>query len=546
MLSFHEIAPIFETPNLIRNLEVIPKSFQKRQTKLVFPEIRFKALNRIENSFYIKGNPTWSKQTNAESSSSVPKETEKQNPEQTNSVSSSSVPKETEKQNPEQTNSVSSSSVPKETGKQNPPNGQSLKDPSNNYSHPHSHKTQNPDKNNLVIDYIEFFQNVPTAIAALWSKEKAIQVTHESLVEMRKMYLDIYLNYHGTHSKRNNSNLEILPINFIPVLKSEHLKYEKFPLYVRENKLLILATQGFGKYTKSSPPKIIVKDPEIITLFTSMAQMANIPFCKNSDTMTIKEKGIIGNIISVEKSGKIFGYFRGPEMNAKEWARRKSDFMKFNIAPKGWSVDNTWAKPFLALDGPFATILSKIIHYCEQMKKVEPEIYLTGHGIGGVYALYVGILLHGSRSIFEKTIPGQTRHLTIVTFGQPRPGNEKLAQFIQFKKKNFKVYRVTNKDDMVPHYPIKSSQGKRYSHVGSEYWISDISCDCSTKNPKTKDSLSFALYECPSVFSEDSDGVGENMNCNLGTLGTSTSTHYGPYFGTTFGRCEDYQPKIGE
>ncbi|KAG9297483.1 hypothetical protein G9A89_020885 [Geosiphon pyriformis] len=340
-----------------------------------------------------------------------------------------------------------------------------------------------------------------------------------------------------------SNTLEIYYGKILPSLttqRSGHFNLKRFYSDIHANRLETRATRGFGSYAKKSPSKILVNNSETLTFFQKMARLANIPYCQKMDKIGSGQKKIIGDII-LEENMEILGYFRGPEFNKKQWDRRKSEFRKPILIAKDWLVDANWAKVFASVKGPFARVSEKIVEYSKKIKDDKIKINLTGHGIGGVYALYIGIFLHFLQEDFYKKIPGRHLYITVVTFGQPRAGNDKFAKLINSLRTKINVYRVTNRNDFVPHYPKTSSNGRRYWHYEREYWISDDDCNCATK-PNPIDPKSFALYECPGYFSKDSNAFGENMNCNLATVSESALAHFGPYFGTTFGNCENFYP----
>ncbi|KAG9293388.1 hypothetical protein G9A89_003825 [Geosiphon pyriformis] len=166
------------------------------------------------------------------------------------------------------------------------------------------------------------------------------------------------------------------------------------------------------------------------------------------------------------------------------------------------------------------------------------RIVLSGHGIGGFYAEIYGLLLI-SHPRYNENIS-----TTIITFGSPRPGNSQLAaQYQQRLRIGLRVYRITHSNDYFPHFPKISTDGKLYMHPGTEYWIPDSNCNC--QDPDASKLLREGydiIYECPEFSLQDKKKYGENTECNLGTDGKGTRAHFGPYFGVTFGSCEEYYP----
>ncbi|KAJ5247757.1 extracellular lipase [Penicillium chermesinum] len=83
-------------------------------------------------------------------------------------------------------------------------------------------------------------------------------------------------------------------------------------------------------------------------------------------------------------------------------------------------------------------------------------LVVTGHSLGGALAALAGTALRNS---------GHT--LDLYTYGQPRVGNEALAQYMTNQGS---LYRVTHTNDIVPSVPPESFG---FSHASPEYWITN-------------------------------------------------------------------------
>lgn len=103
------------------------------------------------------------------------------------------------------------------------------------------------------------------------------------------------------------------------------------------------------------------------------------------------------------------------------------------------------------------------------------KIYITGHSLGGAIGILAAIDLHYSLKL---------KNFQIFTFGQPRIGDLKFAQFLN---QTFPlIYRVTNQNDVVPRLPPRTLN---YYHSPREIFFPNdskefIMCDFSGEDPK--------------------------------------------------------------
>ncbi|KAI8367850.1 lipase [Choanephora cucurbitarum] len=87
------------------------------------------------------------------------------------------------------------------------------------------------------------------------------------------------------------------------------------------------------------------------------------------------------------------------------------------------------------------------------------KIVVTGHSLGGALALLAGVDLLASESNITSD------NLMIVTYGGPRVGNRKFAEFVE--KSNVPVLRSVNQLDPIPQAPPRVSG---FVHAGVEAW----------------------------------------------------------------------------
>ncbi len=86
-------------------------------------------------------------------------------------------------------------------------------------------------------------------------------------------------------------------------------------------------------------------------------------------------------------------------------------------------------------------------------------ILVTGHSLGGAIATYAAL------DIKRFIAPDRVVHF--YTFGSPRPGNSRFADFVMNTFPNGEYSRVTHYKDLVPHVP---AEVEGYKHAGNEIW----------------------------------------------------------------------------
>ncbi|KAG9304780.1 hypothetical protein G9A89_016810 [Geosiphon pyriformis] len=234
-----------------------------------------------------------------------------------------------------------------------------------------------------------------------------------------------------------------------------------------------------------------------------MAHMANIPHCLFGHKYVNNARLIVFDvtIAMIENRRAIIGYFRGPEYSIHEWDRKR-----FELKSHDWPIYSVWYD--VLTSEHFIRSATKIDKLISTWTDEIIPFYFAGHGIGGVYALVVGMNIAMSNKPNAKPNLWKKRDVTVVTFGQPRVGSYKFAQRVnQLRMLNFlKIYRVTHTDDYIPQLPNKGDSGIKYFHSDREYWISNPDCEC-TASSKTD---GYELFDCPGYSDLDSNLFGEN------------------------------------
>ncbi|RDA88767.1 hypothetical protein CP532_4026 [Ophiocordyceps camponoti-leonardi (nom. inval.)] len=143
------------------------------------------------------------------------------------------------------------------------------------------------------------------------------------------------------------------------------------------------------------------------------------------------------------------------------------------------------------------------------------KVVVTGHSLGGALA-----------SLAAMSMIGSDIKVDLVTFGQPRTGNQAYADFVD--KKAPDVMRVTHADDIVPQVPPKELATFGYEHHSTEIWQED--------EPEAADT-----FQCEGQEPEDCNLSTRSVpdikligNLSLAELASGTASH-GNYLGVPMG-----------
>jgi hypothetical protein len=123
-------------------------------------------------------------------------------------------------------------------------------------------------------------------------------------------------------------------------------------------------------------------------------------------------------------------------------------------------------------------------------------ITITGHSLGGAVALFAGMDFALSPNSKE-----YKNRLGVVTFGEPRTGNNNWAKFATSQLMD-RHYRVQHRGDFVPHLPTPADQ---YFHAGPQIRLSGKFLD--NRNNFTVGNFSVEICDT------NPDGTGESPSC---------------------------------
>ncbi|CAG8487519.1 474_t:CDS:2 [Ambispora leptoticha] len=264
-------------------------------------------------------------------------------------------------------------------------------------------------------------------------------------------------------------------------------------------------------------------DKNTLDNYMRFAHYADIAYC-DADVIKQWNCGVSCNATSGTKIVKVFD----TSLNTQAYLGVNDQQKQIIISFRGTetkSIKNVWTDgQFIFCNYPSVPqakvhagflkasqeIASELFSSLQDVRAANPgySIGVTGHSLGGALALLTGVNL-------KRQIPTlvSDEDLFIVTFGQPRVGNDVLAQYID---DTISMHRITNTVDPFPHLPPKSFG---YLHTKGEIWISN---DGTVMNG--------GALSC----------IGnENPNCSnsIPTLKQNVNAHDGPYFGVEIHGC---------
>ncbi|KAG9288661.1 hypothetical protein G9A89_006762 [Geosiphon pyriformis] len=203
------------------------------------------------------------------------------------------------------------------------------------------------------------------------------------------------------------------------------------------------------------------------------ARWAALAYCLKLNDQTSKfSNDILGSAQLEPQKKRIIFNFLGVERHPIEF---KKNTRQIDYPPT--AAFSSFAKVHAGLYQRFNGAQVKILKNLVRIKKIRPEwkFVLTGHGLGGAYAVLAGLALINIPTF-------QDEQIIITTFGEPRIGNKEFAEYVD-NIQNFKIYRFTHTIDPFVQMPASDSE-TRYTHHKLEYWIADSAntvykCDTS-------------------------------------------------------------------
>ncbi|KAG9293173.1 hypothetical protein G9A89_010510 [Geosiphon pyriformis] len=298
------------------------------------------------------------------------------------------------------------------------------------------------------------------------------------------------------------------------------------------------------------PPKQILTDLSIgyLARMGRHASYANLGYCvvNNGIEHLIANDLIVANVVRDLSSRDIIVYFKGDLWTKAQLATRRNSLVPFIVdrlrLNPSLQIDRLWFDEVLSIKDKMFNKIRQFI-----LEENPAIVYFIGHGVGGAYAV-ISALLWKIETDFDypKGFYSSSGY-QVVTFGQPRIGNTRLAQLINEK---LIVNRITHTNDFLPHYPPRKYFVHFLSHHETELWLGETSCECSQDVPQI-DGLN--LFLCKGYNWERDElsmdnlypsrvSFGENEECNAGQIISDEDEvpHMGPYFGVTMNDCSNF------
>ena len=92
----------------------------------------------------------------------------------------------------------------------------------------------------------------------------------------------------------------------------------------------------------------------------------------------------------------------------------------------------------------------------------------TGHSLGGALATLA--VADALGMIFDPGYLKKSLNVSHITFGSPRALDPELAEALSVS--NISHFRVTNRNDIVPHLPSRGLLNK-YMHISNQIWLNE-------------------------------------------------------------------------
>ncbi|KAG9306407.1 hypothetical protein G9A89_018290 [Geosiphon pyriformis] len=265
----------------------------------------------------------------------------------------------------------------------------------------------------------------------------------------------------------------------------------------------------------SNASKERVIDEKILNNLKKYAYYANKAYCLVDEEDLIQKK-IFAKIYTSNDHGEIIISLRSnaERQNQRQWSKKRPPLVHYPFFESGMI-----SRHLLLESTEGATkILNQLEGHTKETKNYKYR--LVGHGLGGAHAVLLALTL-------RRRFPDND--IQVYTFGQPRIGDLNFAKHAN--EKIYPIFRVTNANDYVPHFPLSDENGQKlFKHLGTEYWITrEQNCDCQNQT--------FEVYRCSSTETNF-----ENTECNGGAQisnGYISNPHNGPYFGYDMSLCPD-------
>ncbi|KAG9296481.1 hypothetical protein G9A89_015073 [Geosiphon pyriformis] len=287
---------------------------------------------------------------------------------------------------------------------------------------------------------------------------------------------------------------------------------------------------GYETYDQSH--KTLVTYPHLLMPFEKYARFAEKAYCLGESRGKVAEGIYFETFVDrSETSTEVIVYIKGNPFDEHKWYLSKFDMVQYEEV-KNAKVIGIFFSNIQKTRWHIIRQLSILAH----THKIH-EFRITGHDIGGVYAVLLGLFIQEQRGIGI-----DNWNVKVYTYGMPRIGNKFFAEHVDLF---LNVFRITYANDYVVQMP--PNHQRLFKHVGTEFWIMPY-CECEAP----------LVFECIGEYHEESiQGethyiIDENPNCNnqysstgssqdndTPKLSVSAAPHNGPYFQHMMGICAE-------
>lgn len=250
---------------------------------------------------------------------------------------------------------------------------------------------------------------------------------------------------------------------------------------------LTMLIYNYGKeiMVKNDTTGVVYRREKVVELRTSPMELNDIRMEAYNDLCEESPEGSIVKFINDEETDlqaaitishrhkRISVIFRGTESF--------SDWYYNLIIFKKWILDKVY------VHGGFYKQLTKNNAYDElasMLKSLLTEypdykIYVCGHSLGGALASLFGFMVAHEVE----------NHITVISYASPRVGDYRWKREVATKS-NFKLYRVTNENDIVTAIPLIG-----YKHVGTVIHLTPKRLILD----RLYSSYAYSLFKCRSI-----------------------------------------------